>query len=467
MAYKVKFDTGETISFENQPTDADIEDVVRKLGIKPKNAVIPENQQQPQKDLLGKTEGILSSVVGGKKIGEAIGTGIAKLTVPKEQRQYIAPAPPIQEIAGDVAGIGLTIAGLKGVGSIGSFGARLLKMAGLGAGLGASEIVEEGGGIKEATKGAVSGGIVGAAIPVVGKGLSTLGKQISLLPARFVNSALSRSKAEVLKDIASDKVDNFAKYVVEKKPIGTANKLLNDSFASIENLGNRISSSLESATRQTGIKKTIGLTNFFDQITKLPEAEGALLKRADIKSIVEKLAPQTKKLLSQQSLTLTEANKLRQLVDKTLGDRAFLGGQLTSDKAILKTFANNLRELVKQKAPEGTRALFAELSNEIRFRDGLLDRIAKRAGNQVLSFGDFIGGGLGGIFGGGLGGAVLGVGARRAIESVPFKLGSAKFINALTKSAPILDSFTPAQQTTILNLFAELFSPEENAELPQ
>src|SRR3990167_586839 len=184
-----------------------------------------------------------------------------------------------------------------------------------------------------------------------------------------------------------------------------------------------------------------------------------------------RLAPQTKQLLSKSSLTLEEANRLRRLIDRTLGDRAFLGGQLSSDKLVLKQFANNLREIVKSKAPEGTRELFSELANEIRFRDGLLERVARRAGNQVLSFGDFIGGGLGGIFGS-LGaqpitGAVAGVATRRAIESVPFKLGSAKLVNALTKAAPILDSLAPAQQTAILKLFAEIFSSEEVSEPTQ
>ena len=165
------------------------------------------------------------------------------------------------------------------------------------------------------------------------------------------------------------------------------------------------------------------------------------------------------------SVTLEEANKLRQLVDRTLGDRAFLGGQLSSDKIVLKGFANNLRNLVKDKAPEGVRELFSELANEIRFRDGLLERIAQRAGNQVLSFGDFIGGGLGGIFGS-LGaqpvtGAVAGVATRRAIESVPFKMSSAKIINALTKVAPTLEQLAPAQQTALLNFFAEIFSQEK------
>ena len=157
-------------------------------------------------------------------------------------------------------------------------------------------------------------------------------------------------------------------------------------------------------------------------------------------------------------MTITESNQLRQLVDKTLGDRAFFGGQLSSDKIVLKKFADTLRETVKSKAPEGTRALFAELSNEIRFRDGLLNKVAQKAGNQVLSFGDFIGGGLGGIFGGGIPGAVAGVAARRAIESVPFKLSAAKLTSAATKLEPIISQLAPAQQTAILDFFAEIFS---------
>ena len=132
----------------------------------------------------------------------------------------------------------------------------------------------------------------------------------------------------------------------------------------------------------------------------------------------------------------------------------------------MREFANSLRETVKTKAPQEVRGLFEELSNEIRFRNGLLERVAKRAGNQVLSFGDFIGGGLGGIFGGGIPGAIGGVAARRAIESVPFKLTAAKLVSALTKAAPILDSLAPAQQTAILNLFSEIFA-QGNEPIPQ
>lgn len=409
----------------------------------------------------GRTRRILGTIFGGEKIGEAIGTVIAKRTVPEEQKEFVEPAPPAREVVADIAGTALTTAGFGGLGAVGRFGSRILKMFGLGAGLAGTEALKEGADVIEAVKPALAGGAIGGALPIGGAGLRALGTQIELLPARFINSALGRKKSQVLQDIKKDKVDDFAKFVLEsKQPVKSANKHLDESIDGVIILSKKIDSALASAIRKTGDKTTIGIDNFLDEIVTLPEATGALLNRGDVKNIIVRLAPQTKQLLSKQSLNLQEANRLRQLLDTTLGDRAFLGAQLSSDKAILKQFTNTLRDRVKSKAPEGTRELFAELTNEIRFRDGLLDRVAQKAGNQVLSFGDFIGGGLGGIFGGGLGGALAGVATRRAIESVPFKLSAAKITEALTKAAPTIEAMTPAQQTTILNLFADIFSEE-------
>ena len=52
----------------------------------------------------------------------------------------------------------------------------------------------KGGDIKETVKSAAIGGGVGGAIPLAGATLRAVGKQVEQLPARFVNSALSRSK---------------------------------------------------------------------------------------------------------------------------------------------------------------------------------------------------------------------------------------------------------------------------------
>ena len=450
----------------NKESDSNIKFVVDDF--KQKYSVQENEAPQEQKpNLLGKASNILGTVFGGKRIGEAIGTQIAKATVPEEQKQFISEGPTVKQIAGDVAGTGLTLATLGGAGLAGGLGARLIKMAGLGAGISGSQSLADGGDASDVAKSAVAGGAVGAALPVAGAGLRAIGGQIKQLPERFVNSALSRKKADILKDIAKDKTDDFANYVLKSKPVGTASKLLSESTDNVSQLGQKVSSALSLAERQTGGKITIGRNNILDEVVKLPEAEGALLKRVDVRSIIERLAPQSKKLLQKESLTLTEANKLRQLLDKTLGDRAFLGSQISSDKAVLKSFANTLREQVKSKAPEGTRALFSELSNEIRFRDALLERIAKKQGNQVLSFGDFIGGGLGGIFGGGIPGAVGGVAARRAIESVPFKLSAGKLTNAATKLEPVIKDMTPAQQTAILNFFSEIFSENDQQKDPE
>ena len=445
---------------QNKETDTSIQFVVDDFKQKYSQA----ETVAPKKGILEKAGGIVNKIFPGKQVGEAIGT-LAGYALSPNKEQFDLNAPSPLQVGADVASGALNVAGFKGVGTVGTFGQRILKMAGLGAGLAGTETLKEGGDFKDTAKSAAIGGIIGGALPIVGAGLRAVGRQIEQLPARFVNSALSRNKAQVLQDISKDKVDDFANYVLKSKPVGTANKLLDESVNNIDELSNKISTSLASAVRQTGEKTTIGRNNLLDVIAKLPEAEGALLKRNDVKNIIERLAPQTKKLLQKEALTITESNQLRQLVDKTLGDRAFLGGQLSSDKIILKKFADTLRETVKSKAPEGTRALFAELSNEIRFRDGLLNKVAQRAGNQVLSFGDFIGGGLGGIFGGGIPGAVAGVAARRAIESVPVKIGAAKFTNALTKLSPTIEKLTPALQTELLNFFADIFSepnPQED-----
>lgn len=423
-------------------------------------AQIPKAQPSLGQRVLD-TASSVANFIGAEGITEQFGADIARATVPEDQKNLIA-YPSMKKVVGSAIQTGANL--LPGAG----VGASLATKVGIGAATGyAFDVGSKLQQNKTLTQAAIPGAgtAVGAALPVAGAGLRAIGKQIEQLPSRFVNSALSRSKAEVLKDIARDNVDNFAKYVVNKKPIGSAKKLLQESIENISKIDNQVNEALEVAARKGGGAVTVGRNNLLDEVTKLPEAEGALLKRNDVRAIVERLAPQTKKLLQKESLTLTETNRLRSLIDKTLGDRAFLGGQLSSDKAVLKSFANLLRETVKNKAPAGTRELFTEFANEIRFRDGLLDRIAQRAGNQVLSFGDFIGGGLGGVFGS-LGanpvaGAVAGVAARRAIESVPFKVGSAKLVTALTKLGPILEGLAPATQKAILNLIVEIISEGE------
>src|SRR3990167_10922224 len=81
---------------------------------------IEEEPKKPRRTTIDKAAGFFDTVFGGGKIGEAIGTQIAKRTVPKEQRQFISPGPTGKQLAGDVLRVGATIgaAGLPIVGSV-------------------------------------------------------------------------------------------------------------------------------------------------------------------------------------------------------------------------------------------------------------------------------------------------------------------------------------------------------------
>lgn len=454
-----------------------ITDLKNYTVVKSSNSMQPLDENEEQNDILNNplTRGI-KNVFPGEKVGESIGT-LAGLGIEKAKgilggqdnsENYDISSPTPLQTVGDVASGALNVAGFKGVGTVGTFASRILKTAGLGAGIGASESVSEGKSTSDTVKNATVGAVTGATLPIAGAGLKAMGKQVKTLPNRFLNSALGRTKQQIIQDITSGKADTLNKYILENKSISTADTLLKDSTKAVQVLGEQVKQKLASAIRKTGNKVTIGRNNFLDTIVNTPEATGALLGRKEVVDIVQRLAPQTKQLLQKSSLNLEEANTLRQLVDNTLGDKAFLGGQLTNDKVILKNFANSLRETVKTKAPEEVRGLFQELSLEIQLRNSLVERIAQKSKNQVLSIGDVFGGGLGSVLGGGIPGAAAGIAIRRGIESVPFKMGAAKFTQSLTKASPILESMTPVQQTVILDLFSSLFdSSDTNQEQDQ
>jgi hypothetical protein len=437
-----------------------------------RKASMTESAPAPKQNLLQKAGSVVNAVFPGKQVGQAIGTaagyGITALkekmgSVPKgTTEQYDLSAPSPKRVVADVASGALNVAGFKGVGTSGPFLQRVAKTFGLGAGLGASETIKNGGTVREAVKSGATVGAISGALPVAGAALRGTGRQIQALPDRFLNSALGRSKSQILKDISTGKADTLNKYVLTKKPIGTARQLAQDASISMRNLNTQIQSKLAGAVRSSGSKVTVGRDILLDQVAQTPNVKGALMNRTDVADVIKRLAPQTRQMLQKPSLTLEEANRLRVSLDSTLGDRAFLGAQISNEKEILKSFANTLRESVKSKAPPEVRGLFSDYSNEIQLRNALLGVIAQKSKNQVISIGDVFGGALGGVLGGGFTGAVAGVAARRAIESVPTKIAAAKIVNAVSKVAPLIDELTPAQQTAILVLIAELVSPDEN-----
>src|SRR3990167_3400646 len=205
-----------------------------------------------------------NKIFQGKQVGEAIGTlGGYGVTTIKESlglspqgatRAYDLSSPNIKQVAGDVISGAASVGGFKGLGTTGSPAQKILTNIGLGGAISGGKTLAEGGTEEQTIKSTLYGGTIGGALPIAGKGLSFIGNQIKQLPARVINSALNRSKAQVLQDISKDKVDDFVNYVIKNKSVGTASNLLDESQNNIKILSNKINSYLETVVRKTGEK---------------------------------------------------------------------------------------------------------------------------------------------------------------------------------------------------------------------
>lgn len=362
----------------------------------------------------------------------------------EEILEFFIPVP-----GGKAAKLGTKINELKGL-------SKLSAKAGREAlDIGVRGTLQEG----EFNKDILTASAIGAGIPVVGSALGKLAQPVKglveSLPNRFIESVLGRNKKQILAEMDKDASKSLVNFL-KSKPVKTTKNLLEDSDKAISSISKKISEQLKSVPVT---KNRVTAKSLVDDLAKQLNEKGAATTVDEVKDIITKLSPQAKGLLQKPSMGIYTANQLRQSIDRTLGDRAFLGGQQTFNKEILKAFNNKLRTEVQKKAPSGTDDLFRELSLEIQLKNSLADKLAQRAGNQVLSFGDFIGGGLGGVFGGIIGqpiaAAGAGVAARRLIESTPAKMIGAKSvektIKAIEKIIPILEKLSPLERATLLD----------------
>lgn len=415
--------------------------------------------------LTGAGKGLLSTIEGASSLGERGLRAGLKTILPKPLEKQFGVDKPLEKTGAETVipeKLRTPEGAAENVGFIAEQIAELfiptskVSKATKGLSLGkkvATEALTTGGTVAlqegELNKSVIQSAGISALFPVMGKIFGTVGKQITeTIPTRFIRSALNQSKKELL---TSGK--DAAPYILANKRIGTAGSLIKKSQSEISKLDNQITAGL--------IKKTVeGVSvqkdDIINSIIKDVNTSGGAINKQEVTGILTKLAPQAKGLLSKQKLTLEEANKLRISLDKTLGDRAFLSGQLPFNKEVLKKFTNTLRETVQAKAPKGTQELFKNLSKEITIRNTLLENIAQKGNNQVLSFGDFIGGGLGGVFGGGLGGVALGVSARRTIESVPFKTFSGVSLNQLKNLQGVLEKLSPVERSALIEIIRNL-----------
>lgn len=398
----------------------------------------------------------------GKKVGEAIGTLAGYGTTAAKEKLGAVPAgtteaydlsaPSPLQVGGDVLQGAALVAGAKGVGTTGTVLQQAAKSSVLGATAFGGKSAAEGGDVEDIAKSTATGALVGGATSLAFSGLEKVAEQVKNIPSRLINSATGQSKKELLAGKGLDK------FILENKRIGTADGLIRQSKEEMDRLSEIINNNLKSVPIT---KAKVTTSSLLNDLVKEINAQGGSITKSEAKDIVTRLAPQAKGLLEKPSMSLVTANKLRQSIDRTIGDKGFLVSELPFNKDILRSFTNALREEVKSKAPEGTKAAFQSLAQEIRLSNSLVSKVAQGSRNQVISFGDLIGGGIGGVAGG-LPGAFAGAAARRAVQSTPFLTGSAVALDTVSKSlAPVIEKLEPSVQTAIIQAISTALSPTE------
>lgn len=426
---------------EQDAPQADVDIIVNDFIAKYQGESVP-TVQQPKKSALEKTGNALTSVFGGRQIGEAIGTQLAKIIVPKEQEKYIEKGPSAKRVIADVANVGLNLATAGGAGMAGKLGVKVAKTAALGAGLGATKAVADN---QEVGKEALTGGVVGAALPVVGAGLSQVGKALLIkTPRQLVNFAL-------------------------KVPTKQAGREVNEAFLS-RKLGGK---SLEEIVRvsqkeATDVDKIIqskltdkNLVKNVDFVTDLASSlktkSGATIKPEDLRRRISNFIPDHADLVLKDSLTQKEANLLRRAIDGNLKEATFLGKELSNEQKAIKMYANKLRALVQRDS--ATEALFKQQSEAIA-----INKLAKQAMDKAETQGkpgllDITSAGVG-FGGGGIPGAIAGVVAQRALRSSRVQSGTAQILRKLAPVAPALEKLAAPERLLIINSILDLYESD-------
>lgn len=444
----------------NKESDANIKFVVDDFVKKYQPESVPQkpkgyNTGAPLLDAginlgIGAAKGIASTAQGISSLGQPVARSINKAITGNDPGEVRLP-DSVTKADGAAQKIGKGIEQFAELAlpatkvSSATKGASLLTRIGAEAATGASIVGAQTGSPKEAAK----AGVISAVLPGVGAATKPLRSEISKfvtekLPERIIRSAIGQSKKQLLagKDIS--------KYITENKRIGTANGLITSAQKAIDDADNFIQKNLASVK-----DKFINQNSIIDDIVKVVNEDGGATDKIELIGTIQQLAPQARGLLQKENLTLQEANKLRSLLDRTLGDKAFLGGQLTYNKELLKTFTDNLREQVKQNAPEGTRSAFEKMSKEITLRNAVLDKYTGKDRNQLLRLSDLFGGVPGAVFGGGVPGYIAGAAASRAAQSPLFLTGSAVGLGKLKNLENVVSQLTPEIKSALIQMFRD------------
>lgn len=281
-------------------------------------------------------------------------------------------APTLKGTAGDVLKAGAEIGTVAAAPA--SIGGAALAGAGIGAAQGSGDALQQNQSAVDALKQGAIGGAVGGA---TGGALAGVGKLLSYLPNRLVQSALPKLDAANIPKVLND--TNF----------GTIGSMLKDSQSAVADGGSQIHQILTSAPYADNIGN--GAQAITDTLHAFPNSE---YTAGDVISAAKNVVPGSAALvtkLQDGTATLPEKNMLRQTIDAATKKIFTDSPQVSAQKQLAAGLASSLRTEVQSVAPE-TQQLFADLSKELNLRNAL-QATAKKLSNakpvnlySILSF---------------------------------------------------------------------------------
>ena len=395
----IQFENGQEVEFDGDPTPEDVDFVAQQVGITPQ-------VQAPQKSLLKKVGGFVGDITGAKGVYDVLKEGV---TTKKPLKELIPRA------AGSAAKVGLTLGSLGGFGAVGGLGTKVVQSAATGAAFSGAEAAEQG---RVPRFGELAtGAAVGGALPLAGKALGLAKKGLTeVLPRSLIKGALPGQTSTELSE-----------HVLKNTKLGTTTSMLKNASNNISQLSNQIDDILKSSAQ------IISKKNLLNSVAKSygQSGGGGTITSSEVEKLIQRVAPDVKGLLSRESLSLRDANRLRRAIDQALGDRFFLAKHTSFAKEVTGNFNSFLRDTVKSNAPQ-TREIFDELSKEIGLRNAL--KTAVKKSGLKLSLYDILGA-MGGFSVAGPFGAAAGVGLERLAKEPAAGIGVAKGLSKLGQKA--------------------------------
>lgn len=264
-----------------------------------------------------------------------------------------------------------------------------------GGALGTAQGITDNKSIGESLKEGLISGTVGAVLGGSLQGVSEVVRGLTApsLTKKIYDSALGVSK----KTAQSGKSPSTQ--LIKEGVIGTAHGIYDRAQTTIDDVEPQINALLRSSPKSVKLESVLSSLAHGVNTAVGNEGKGAITS-TEMKQIIQDSLPQVRTLLGKDELTLAEANQLRQIMDRTLGDRAFTGATLPFKKDVLFDASNSLRRLVQSLAPE-TKALFKQYSTSVQTIKALNSEMNKpHVLRHMLSLLAGVGGGLPGLLAG-------------------------------------------------------------------